>query len=761
MTPSDWKPTACNLCYANCGILARVDEETGRVIEKVKGDKSHPVSKGYTCNKAARINYYQNGRDRLNAPLRRRDDGTFEKISWDTAISEIAGKLSGIRDEHGGDKILYYGGGGQGNHLGGTHASAVNAALGMRYHSNALAQEKTGLMWMNSRMLGGNWHGDFHHCDVGIIIGKNPWQSNGMQRARINMRDIGKDPARTLIVMDPRVTETAELADIHLAVKPGTDVWCIMAILGLLTQKDQLDLEWIEAHTAGYERVLEQLRAVPVERYAEFAGIEMALIERAAEAIAATNRIAVYEDLGIEMSPYSTLCSYLNILLFTLTGAFDVDGGMHLVNGLTPFLGNVDDVRPSDERGYETGRPVTPVTGARIVGGLVPCNSIPEEILTDHPARFRAMIVESANPLHSLADAKRFREAFEKLDCVVVIDVAMTETAEYANYVLPASSQYEKYEATFFPMEFPENFFHLRRPLMEPMPGTLPEPEMHARLVEALGVFEDGELDPLKDAAAQGLDAFTNALLGMIGDPKIQRNLPYVLYRTLGPTLPNGAAAAAPLWGLCQRAVMINGEAISAAGHEGQGPALGNALFKAILESESGVIVSRNKVGDATQWRHADGKVQLGIGEMNDEIDTLPEFRLPERTDEYPLLLCAGERRSYTANTVIRDPAWMKSNNPTSLTINPVDAKEYGLTEAGTARLITKRGEALVLVELDDRMQAGTISLPNGQGLNYPGHDGENERTGVYLNELTDLDDRDPWVGTPWHKHVRARLEAV
>ena len=155
MTRSDWKPTACNLCYANCGILARVDEETGRVIEKVKGDKSHPVSKGYTCNKAARINYYQNGRDRLNAPLRRRDDGTFEKISWDTAISEIAGKLSGIRDEHGGDKILYNGGGGQGNHLGGAHASAVNAALGMRYHSNALAQEKTGLMWMNSRMLGG------------------------------------------------------------------------------------------------------------------------------------------------------------------------------------------------------------------------------------------------------------------------------------------------------------------------------------------------------------------------------------------------------------------------------------------------------------------------------------------------------------------------------------------------------------------------------------------------------------------------------
>ena len=761
MPNTEWKPTACNLCYANCGILARVDEETGRIIEKVKGDKAHPVSKGYTCNKAARINFYQNGKDRLSSPLRRRDDGTFEEIDWDTAISEIASKLSAIRDEHGGDKIFSYGGGGQGNHLGGAHSGPVHAALGMRYHSNALAQEKTGLAWMNSRMLGGAPHGDFHHCDVAIIIGKNPWQSNGMQRARINMRDIGRDSDRTLIVLDPRVTETAELADIHLAVKPGTDVWCISAILGFLAQNELLDLDWIGQHTTGYERILEHLARVPVEDYARFAGIEPELIEKAARAIAATNKIAMYEDLGVEMSPHSTLCSYLNILLFALTGAYDVEGGTHLVNGLTNFLGDPNDVRETDENGYEIDRPVTPVTGARIVNGLVPCNSIPDEILTDHPDRFRAMMIESANPLHSLADAARFREAFAALECVVVIDVAMTETARHADYVLPASSQFEKFEATFFPSEFPDNFFHLRRPLMDPLPGTLPEPEMHARLVEALGVFEDGELDALKQAAEQGLDAFAMAFSGHMGDRKIQRNMAYVLYRTLGPTLPYGAAAAAPLWGLCQRAAMLNEAGVRAAGHEGEGPLLGNALFKAILEGESGAIILRNEIGDATQWRRADRKINLGIGEMIDEVGTLPEYRLPKRTDEFPLLLCAGERRSYTANTVIRDPEWMKSNNPTSLTINPVDAKEFGLGEASRARLVTKRGEAIVLVELDERMQAGTISLPNGQGLSYPGADGNNERTGVYLNELTDLEDKDPWVGTPWHKHVRARLEAV
>lgn len=761
MSEQEWRPTACNLCYANCGILARLDE-TGRIIEKIKGDRAHPMSQGYTCNKAARINFYQNGRDRLTSPMRRKEDGSFEEIDWDTAIAEIADRFATIRDSVGGDKIFYYGGGGQGNHLGGGYSGPVRNALGMKYTSNALAQEKTGLAWMNARMLGGGYHCDFERCDVAIIIGKNPWQSNGIQRARIVMRDIGRDADRTLIVMDPRRTETAELADIHLAVKPGTDVWCISAILGRLVQTDRIDTEWLQKHATGYERVLSQLQKVPVEEYAAFAGIPMEQIEQVADVIGATNRIAVYEDLGVEMSPNSTLCSYLNILLFLLPGAYAVEGGMHLsigLNGTSILAGGGDVTKEVD--GYQVEGPTSPVTGARIVGGFIPCNSIPEEILTDHPDRFRAVLVESSNPVHSLADAKRFREAFESLELLVVIDVAMTETARMADYVLPASSQYEKYEATFFPMEFPENFFHLRKPLMDPMPGTLPEAEIHARLVEALGVFEPDELDALKAAAKSGLDQFSAAFLPLLGNPKVLANLPYVLYRTLGPTLPDGAAGAAILWGLCQQLAFRLPAQVRAAGHEGEGTALGDALLQAILEGESGVAILRSESGDETQWLKADGKVHMLIGEMNDELDKLGSYELPERTDEFPLVLCAGERRSYTANTVIRDPAWRKSNNPVSLSINPIDAGKLGIMDAGSARLITKRGEAMVLVEFDDRMKEGSISLPNGQGLTYPNLSGDEEQTGVYLNELTDLNDRDPFVGTPWHKHVRARLEPV
>ena len=274
MSHQEFHPSACNLCYANCGILVKLDE-SGQEIVKVRGDKAHPISKGYTCNKAARINFYQNAADRLTNPLRKKDDGTFEEIDWDTAISEVAERFAAIRDQFGGDKIMYYGGGGQGNHLGGSYSHPVQKALGMRYKSNAIAQEKTGKAWTANRVLGGSWHGDFEHCDVAIIIGKNPWQSNGLQKARIVMRDLSKAEDRTLIVMDPRRSETAQMADIHLAVKPGTDVWCITAILGHMVQNDLLDIAWLRENTTGYETVLKQLSEVDVSAYAEFAGLEV------------------------------------------------------------------------------------------------------------------------------------------------------------------------------------------------------------------------------------------------------------------------------------------------------------------------------------------------------------------------------------------------------------------------------------------------------------------------------------------------------
>src|SRR5437763_4250493 len=125
-----WQATACILCYINCGIEVRLGGEDGRRFERIRGDKAHPASQGYTCQKALRLDHYQNGRHRLTSPMRRRPDGTYEEIGWDTAIAEVAAGLQGVIDRHGGEPILYYGGGGQGEHLGGCYGLTLDTALG-------------------------------------------------------------------------------------------------------------------------------------------------------------------------------------------------------------------------------------------------------------------------------------------------------------------------------------------------------------------------------------------------------------------------------------------------------------------------------------------------------------------------------------------------------------------------------------------------------------------------------------------------------
>ncbi|MBT3373484.1 MAG: molybdopterin-dependent oxidoreductase [Rhodospirillaceae bacterium] len=758
---ADWKKTACVLCGSNCGVLVQLGGRDGREIVRVRGDKAHPGTKGYTCNKALQLNYYQSAKGRLTSPLRRRDDGSFEEIDWATAISEIAEKFIAIRDELGGDKIVYYGGGGQGNHLGGGYSPPLRRALGSRYRGNALAQEKTGLSWVFDRMVGGFYHGDFEHCETALLVGKNPWHSNGFPRARVVLRQLAKDPNRKLIVIDPRVTETAELADIHLRVQPGRDAWLLAAILGQLVQADLIDHAWLAAHAQGHEEVIDALSTIPVAQYAAFAGIEMPQIEEVADILGRTNSLSVLEDLGIEMAPNSTVNSYHCILLFLLTGNFAKAGAVNLPAQLVTIF-TPDRISESrDERGHETGYKTTPVTQSRIISGLIPCNLLPDEIITDHPDRFRAMLIESANPVHSLADAKRMREALATLDLVVVIDVAMTETAKAADYVLPASSQYEKPEMTFFNFEFPENCAQLRAPLMPPLPGTLSEPEIHARLLEAIDPFNASELEPLRAAAQDGLEAYAMAYgAAAKANPKINHYGAYILYRTLGPSLATGMSEGAALLGVAQMFAATETASLARAGFEGTPMQAGNKLFEALLAAQSGLVFSIDAPEDSFRRnRLAGGTVNLHLPEMLDKVRELDDYAAAETTAEFPLVLAAGERRSYTANTVVRDPAWAKSNNALTLAVNPTDAASLGINDGGTARLTTVRDSVEVVVELDKRMLPGTISLPNGFGLSYPDAQGNEVVTGISPNELTAVEDRDDFAYTPWHKFVLARLE--
>jgi anaerobic selenocysteine-containing dehydrogenase len=750
---SEWKSTACILCECNCGIEVQLGGDDGRRLVRVRGDDAHPASRGYACEKPSRLDFYQNGPHRLTKPLRRRPDGSFEEIDWDTAIREVAARFAAIRDAHGGESIFYYGGGGQGNHLPGAYGRATRSVLGSLHRSSALAQEKTGEFWVAAKMLGAYTRADFDHCEVGFFLGKNPWQSHSIPHARLTLREIANDPARCLIVVDPRRTETAEIADIHLAVKPGTDAFLLAAMIAVIVQEDRIARDWLAAHAEGLDEVLPHFATLSVADYAERCGVPEELVRNAARRIASASSVASFEDLGVQMNRHSTLVSYLHKLLVMLTGNFGKPGAAYVP---TPLL-----ALASGAEGSGAAR-VTPVTGARVIGGLTPCNVIPEEILTDHPKRFRAMLVESGNPAHSLADSTRMREALAALDLVVVIDVAFTETARLAHYVLPVASQFEKAEATFFNFEFPHNYFHLRRALMPPLPGLFSEAELHARLVEALGALPKDDVQALREAWLGGRAAFRAKFFELLAaDARRFGIVPVLLYRAIGDLLPEGFAEGAAVWGLCQIAAQKYAKSIARAGFGGDPAAAGDALFDALLAAKSGVVFSVDDWDESlARVRTPNHRIRLAIPELFDELDALAREPLAASPD-FPFVLSAGERRSFTANTIIRNPEWRKKDRAGALRMNPDDAKRVGVASGGRVRLTTRRGSAEVPVEISDRMQPGHISLPNGLGLDFPAASGASVPTGVAPNELTRGEDRDWVAGTPWHKHTPARVEAL
>jgi len=745
-----WHKTACNLCYVNCGLEMLVENER---ITKVRGDRDNPKSQGYLCNKAARIPFYAHHRDRLTTPLRRRADGGFDAIDWDTAISEIAARLREISESHGGQTIALYGGGGQGNHAGGAYANALLRGLGSRHVFNALSQEKTGDFWVNGHLFGSqtcHTAEDVHHCDLLFVIGANPWIAHGFPNARDHLNRIRKDAARKLIVVDPRRSESAEMADLHLQVRPGADAFLLGALLAILVRRDAVDHDFLAAHTTGYAEVKEALLKVPVARWADAADIAIADIERCVDMMLAANAMVVRVELGLQQGVNSTLNSYLEKLLIMLTGSFGREGTNQLHSWLQPLWGNSPSQRfkPLD---------------IEVIAGLLPPNSLAEAILVDHPDRFRALWVDSSNPANTAANSTAVEAALRALDLCVVVDVAMTETARLAHYVLPASSQYEKTEFTLFNFEFPTNYFHVRAGIVPPLPGTLPEPEIYLRLARAVGLLPgDNTLADLREAARQSRPAFAAAFRGfMAQNPQAVPLGALVLYDTLGLTLPDGVAAAAPLWGAAAACAKRAPEAVRraiGAGAEILDQTLGDALFDKIVSARQGVAITQHAYHEV--WSlvaHPDRKVHLAIPALLEWFLTLdPAAALPPK--EYPFILAAGQRRMFNANQIFRDPAWRRDDPDGALRINSTDLAALGAGEGDWIAVESAAGRVVVRAKVDDGLRQGLLALPHGYGQSYPAADGERFINGPRINALTDAGNRDPIAGTPYHKHVAVRL---
>ena len=746
--------TACILCSRVCGITIEVE---GNQFKKIRGDEACPSSKGYICQKAARLTHYQSHPDRLTRPLKKMADGQFVAVSWDQALSEIAAELKRIKAEYGGKAFALYGGGGQANHLGAAYSNQILATMGSRYRYNAMAQEKTGDFWVNGKMFGKqscHTTEDVEHADFLLVIGANPYQAHGIPSARDTLKHIKNDPQRTLVVIDPRRTETAKMADIHLQLRPGTDAWLMAAMLSIIVREGLHDESFLRAHCHGFDELKVRLLNVPVEEYIGRADVPPDDVYKVARGYATAARACLRIDLGIQQTLNSTLNSYLEKLLFLVTGNFGKQGGNNLHASLLPVLSHQDENKPGTVR--------TVHNNMFPIGGVYPPSILPSEINNANPERVRALLVDSGNPANTIADTRRMLDAFERLDLLVVVDVAMTETAQHADYVLPARSQFEKCEATGFTLEFPENYFQLRHPIATAPGEALPEAEIYTRLLEHMGVLP--RRFPVLEAIARHQPEGSQCkplLMALMATlklrPKLQRCAPSILYRTLGKMLGERAAAAV-LLPLCLQFAARHTAAVERTGLAGSGHQLGMALFDKLLDNPQGIVVSRHRYEDVWQLLATpDKKVNLAPPELLKLLSELRGHNPDDTSERYPLVLMAGERRSYNANQIYRDPQWRKQDPHGALRIHPADAVQYGLSDGGRALCESATGAIEVVVEFDTNTRPGFASLPHGYGMSFNG----SAPLGPQLNRLTASERCDPITKTPYHKYVPVNLKPV
>jgi len=738
--------TGCVLCAQNCGL--EVEVENNRIV-KVKGDKGNAKSEGYICRKGMNIAYHQHNADRLKYPLKKVGD-KFERISWDQAIDEIAAKLKGIIDQYGPRSFAYAGGGGQGCHFEAAFGARLMRGLGSQYQYSALAQEFAGAFWVCGRTHGKQYlHDgpDTNHTDVLLILGWNGMQSHQIPQAPRQLQRLSKDKDKMLIVVDPRVSETAKLADIHLKIRPGTDALLLKAMISIILQEGWENKSYLENHTSGFDQVKSYFDNFDVRAALKTCELDFDRVREVAR-IYASRKSSLRYDLGIFMGRHSGLNSYLIVILQSICGRLCVPGGNIIPGHMMPIGSH------SDERDPKTWRTVA--TNSFPVCGIFPPNVMPEEILSDHPDRLRAVFVSGLNPLRSYADTTAYEKAFQRLDLLVTAELAMTETAALSHYVLPSRTGYESWDGTFFPLTFPGIFFQMRRPIIVPDGEQLEQGEIDLRLADKLGLIPPIP-ENLYKAAFESHEVFAKALMEYaMTEPKAMRAMPFILGKTLGKAM--GSVHLAALWGMLLAAPQSLSKNAVRAGFQ-PGPALAEELFRQIMDHPEGIWVGKvDPEKNFEEIKTPDGRINLLIPELLDElqsIDAKKEEAALVMPSEFPLILMAGRHISTNANTLMRDPAWNEGKRACTLAMHPDDAAVLNLKDGQQVRVTTEAGSEEIELEITDTARLGHVVIPHGFGIVYNG-----VKYGVNVNRLTKNTHRDQF-GTPMHRYVPCRVEAI
>ncbi|MDP3650949.1 MAG: molybdopterin-dependent oxidoreductase [Rhodoferax sp.] len=762
----------CPLCEACCGLEIKVN--SGKVTS-IRGHAQDVFSAGYICPKAVALKDLHEDPDRLRTPLIKRN-GVHVSATWDEAFAEIERRLPPLMAQHGRNATAVVVGNPSAHKIGLlTYFGKLARALGTKnvFSASTLDQMPKQL---SSGLMFGHWLSvalpDIARTDWLLVIGANPLASNGSMWTVPDFKGKAKAlQARggKLVVIDPRRTETAAVADEHHFIRPGSDVFLLAAMVHTLFAENRVHLGAVAEWVNGVDEVRAAVAPFTPDAVAARCGMAADTIRALARALASTPRAAVYARIGTCTQEYGTLASWLVDVLNVLTGHLDAPGGAMFAKSAA-FASNTAG-KPGIGKGVSTGRHSARVSGAPEVYGELPITCLAEEIETPGEGQVRALFTVATNPVLSSPNGPRLAAALDTLDFMVSMDIYLNETTRHADVILPGLSPLEDihYDVAFPQLSW-RNHSRYSPPVLARPEGA---PEEWQTLVKLAAIAQGKGLgtdaNALDDAQfaedAQRLfgahaDAVIAATSGLKGP---QRTLEVALRS--GPYGDQFDGLLAPTLVASRTALPPEGANLAWGGPAPRLSPDGLTLAKVMASNSSGGIdLGELQPRIPEMLRTPSGKIELAHPSL------LADMQRPaaDLARPAPELVIIGRRDVRTNNSWMHNlPVLAKGPFRCTALVHPLDATRLNLQDGALAHIEsnTSQGPRSVQaqVHISEEMMPGVVSLPHGWGHNLPGTQLSlaAERPGANLNALLDDQWRDPLSGNAVLGGIPITMHAV
>ena len=725
----------CPFCEATCGLQV---ETVGRELLSVRGDEHDVFSRGYICPKATGLKHLEEDPDRLRTPLVRRG-GELVEASWTEAFAEIDRRLPPIIAEHGRDAVAVYLGNPNVHNLSGSlYNTALLRALGSHnvYTASTVdqmpKQVSAGLMFGTMLSIAVP---DIDRTGYLLVIGANPLVSNGSLLTAPDLRGrlrALRERGGRLVVVDPVRTRTAQAADEHLPIRPGTDALLLFAMVNVLVTGGLVNLGRLAEHVHGVAEVAELAAGFTPEAVAPACGIDSASIRRLTRELAAAPSAAVYARIGSCTQEFGTLANWLVDVVNVLTGNLDRPGGsMFPLAAAGQRNAQGDRNAAGRGKGVRFGRWHSRVRGVPETYGELPVACLAEEIDTPGDGQVRALITIAGNPVLSTPDAGRLDRAMAGLELVVAVDLYLNETTRHAGVVLPVPPPAHRshYDLAFGQLAV-RNVANYSAPIFRPEAGMLDEWQTLLRLAAIVA----GQGPGPAGAPTEGLDALdglvARTLLGLEmsvpGAPIAGRD-PDELLATLAPhTGP-------------ERLLDLLLRAGPYGDHFGAEP--GGLTLDVLRRQPHGVDLGPLQPRIPEVLRTPSGKIELAPQQIVADVPRLRSALSRATANGDPGLVLIGRRQLRSNNSWMHNlTPLVKGRDQCTLLVHPRDAARLGLADGGDAVVTSETGSVRIPVEVTEEIMSGVVSIPHGWGH---GADGARmavaaEHAGVNSNLLAD-----------------------